>query len=62
MTVQFSSRCPDADYLGFEADARGHHRDGGEGGSIGFDAVLVNDHIIVDQSPRSALGPTPTTR
>jgi hypothetical protein len=26
MTVRFSTRCPNADYLGFEASPQGHHR------------------------------------
>src|SRR5215467_6059851 len=53
MTVQFSCRCPNADYLGFEASPEAIIATAVKAESIGFDAVFVNDHIIVDQSPRS---------
>src|SRR5215813_13327521 len=38
----------------FRRVARGHHRCREEGGGGGFDAVFVNDHIIVSDDTRSA--------
>jgi probable F420-dependent oxidoreductase len=52
--VQFSFRPPNADYLGFEATPEGIITTACKAEALGFDAVLVNDHIIVDSSPRSA--------
>jgi len=43
MSVRFSTRCPNSDYLGFETSPE-----------VGFDAIFVNDHIIVDSSSRAA--------
>ena len=54
MTVRFSCRCPNADYLGFEATPEGIITAAAKAEQLGFDAVFVNDHIIVDGSPRSA--------
>src|SRR5215469_1103237 len=54
MTVQFSCRCPNADYLGFEASSEAIIATAVKAEALGFDAVFVNDHIIVDGSPRSA--------
>ena len=51
--VQFSVRPPNADYLGFEATAEGIIAAACKAEELGFEAVLVNDHIIVDGSPRS---------
>ena len=53
--VQFSFRPPNADYLGFEATPEGIITTACKAEVLGFDAVLVNDHIIVDGSPRSAM-------
>jgi probable F420-dependent oxidoreductase len=53
MTVRFSCRCPNADYLGFEAP-EAIIASAAKAEELGFDAVFVNDHIIVDGSPRSA--------
>ncbi len=52
--VQFSFRPPNADYLGFEATSEGIIKTACKAEELGFDAVFVNDHIIVDNSPRSA--------
>lgn len=52
--VQFSFRPPNADYLGFEATSEGIITTACKAEQLGFDAVFVNDHIIVDGSPRSA--------
>jgi probable F420-dependent oxidoreductase len=54
MTVRFSCRCPNADYLGFEATPEAIIASAAKAEELGFDAVFVNDHIIVDGSPRSA--------
>jgi probable F420-dependent oxidoreductase len=54
MTVRFSCRCPNADYLGFEAAPEAIIASAAKAEELGFDAVFVNDHIIVDGSPRSA--------
>jgi probable F420-dependent oxidoreductase len=54
MTVRFSCRCPNADYLGFEATPEAIIATAVKAEELGFDAVFVNDHIIVDNSPRSA--------
>ena len=53
--VQFSVRPPNADYLGFEATPEGIIATACKAEALGFDAVFVNDHIIVDGSPRSAV-------
>ena len=53
--VQFSFRPPNADYLGFEATPAGIITTACKAEALGFDAVLVNDHIIVDSSQRSAV-------
>jgi alkanesulfonate monooxygenase SsuD/methylene tetrahydromethanopterin reductase-like flavin-dependent oxidoreductase (luciferase family) len=54
MTISFSCRCPNTDYLGFEASPDAIIQTAMKAEELGFDAVLVNDHIIVDGSPRSA--------
>ncbi len=51
--VQFSFRPPNADYLGFEATTEGIIQTARKAEELGYDAVFVNDHIIVDTSPRS---------
>jgi probable F420-dependent oxidoreductase len=50
--VQFSFRPPNADYLGFKATPEGIIQTACRAEELGFDAVLVNDHIIVDGTPR----------
>jgi probable F420-dependent oxidoreductase len=54
MTVRFSCRCPNADYLGFEATPEAIIAAAVKAEELGFDAVFVNDHIVVDNTPRSA--------
>src|ERR1043166_1331331 len=51
--VQCSFRPPGADYLGFEATPEGIIETACKAEELGFDAVLLNDHIIVDGSPRA---------
>jgi probable F420-dependent oxidoreductase len=53
MTVSFSCRCPNADYLGFKASPEAIIQGAIKAEELGFDAVFVNHHIIVDGSPRS---------
>jgi probable F420-dependent oxidoreductase len=54
MAVSFSCRCPNADYLGFETSPDAIIRTAVKAEALGFDAIFVNDHIVVDGSPRSA--------
>ncbi len=54
MSVRFSCRCPNAEYLGFEATPEAIIASARTAEALGFDAVFVNDHIIVDGSSRSA--------
>lgn len=51
--VQFSFRPPNADYLGFEATAEGIVTTACKAEELGYDSVFLNDHIIVDGSPRA---------
>jgi probable F420-dependent oxidoreductase len=50
--VQCSFRPPNADYLGFQATSEGILESACKAEELGFDAVLVNDHIIVDGTPQ----------
>jgi len=50
----FSCRCPSTDYLGFEATPEAIIASATKAEELGFDALFVNDHIIVDGSPLSA--------
>jgi probable F420-dependent oxidoreductase len=54
MTVRFSTRAPNADYLGFEASPEAIIAAAKKAEAVGFDAIVVNDHIIVGDDPRSA--------
>ena len=51
--VKYSFRLPNADYLGFAASALGILDTAVKADELGFDAVFVNDHVIVDGSARS---------
>jgi probable F420-dependent oxidoreductase len=53
MTVHFSTRCPNSDYLGFEASPEAIVAAAKKAEEVGFDAVFVNDHIIVGADARS---------
>jgi hypothetical protein len=55
MTVRFSTRAPNADYLGFEASPEAIIAAAKKAEAVGFDAIFVNDHIIVGDDARSAL-------
>ena len=52
--VAYSFRLPNADYLGFPATPEAIIRTACKAEELGFDAIFVNDHVIVDDSPRSA--------
>ena len=54
MPVRFSTRCPNSDYLGLEASPEAIVTAAKKAEEVGFDAIFVNDHIIVDGSPRAA--------
>src|SRR5271167_1056007 len=45
MTVRFSCRCPNTDYLGFEATPEGIIGSAARAEELGFDTVFVNDHM-----------------
>ena len=51
--VQYSFRLPNADYLGFPATTEAIVQAAVKAEKLGFDALFVNDHVIVDDSPRS---------
>jgi hypothetical protein len=53
MPVRFSTRAPNADYLGFEASPEAIITAAKKAEEVGFDAILVNDHIIVGNDTRS---------
>ncbi len=52
--IKYSFRLPNADYLGFPATTKAIVETACKAEVLGFDALFVNDHIIVDDSPRSA--------
>lgn len=54
MTVSFSTRAPNSDYLGFEASPEAIIAAAKKAEEVGFDAIFVNDHIIVGDDARSA--------
>ncbi len=51
--VQYSFRLPNADYLGFPATTEAIVQTAVKAEELGFDALFVNDHVIVDDSARS---------
>ena len=53
--AQYSFRLPNADYLGFPATPQAIIETACKAEKLGFDALFVNDHVIVDDAPRSAL-------
>src|SRR6201986_5097289 len=54
MTVRFSTRCPNSDYLGFQTSPEAIVAAAKKAEEVGFDAIFLNDHIIVDNSSRAA--------
>ena len=53
--TQYSFRIPNADYLGFPATPEAIVETACKAEELGFDALFVNDHVIVDDSPRNYL-------
>jgi probable F420-dependent oxidoreductase len=53
MTVAFSTRAPNSDYLGFETSPEAIVAAAKKAEEVGFDAIFVNDHIIVGGDARS---------
>ncbi len=51
--AKYSFRLPNADYLGFPATSQAIVETACKAEELGFDALFVNDHVIVDDSPRS---------
>ena len=54
MTVSFSTRAPNSDYLGFVASPEAIVAAAKKAEEVGFEAIFVNDHIIVGNDARSA--------
>ena len=52
--TQYSFRIPNADYLGFPATPEAIVETACKAKELGFDALFVNDHVIVDDSPRNS--------
>ena len=51
--MPYSFRLPNADYLGFPATTQAIAETAVKAEALGFDALFVNDHVIVDDGPRS---------
>jgi alkanesulfonate monooxygenase SsuD/methylene tetrahydromethanopterin reductase-like flavin-dependent oxidoreductase (luciferase family) len=54
MPVRFSTRAPNSDYLGLEASPEAIVAAAKKAEDFGFDAIFVNDHIVVGNDARSA--------
>jgi alkanesulfonate monooxygenase SsuD/methylene tetrahydromethanopterin reductase-like flavin-dependent oxidoreductase (luciferase family) len=54
VTVSFSTRAPNSDYLGFEASPEAIVAAAKKAEEVGFDAIFVNDHIVLGDDARSA--------
>jgi probable F420-dependent oxidoreductase len=54
MTIRFSTRAPNSDYLGFEASPEAIIAAAKKAEEVGFDAIFVNDHVVVGDDARSA--------
>jgi probable F420-dependent oxidoreductase len=54
MTVRFSTRAPNADYLGFTTSPEAIVAAAKKAEEVGFEAIFVNDHIVVGDDARSA--------
>ena len=53
--IKYSFRLPNADYLGFPATSKAIIETACKAEELEYDALFVNDHVIVDDSPHSAL-------
>ena len=58
MPVRFSTRCPNSDYLGFEALPEAIVTAAKKAEEVGFDAIFVNDHISLTALPAQHRRPT----
>src|SRR3984893_2081848 len=56
MTVRFSTRCPNSDYLGFETSPEAIVAAAEKPEEVGVDAIFITAHTIVHSSPRAAPG------
>ncbi|MBV9202363.1 MAG: LLM class flavin-dependent oxidoreductase, partial [Alphaproteobacteria bacterium] len=54
MTLLFSTRAPNTDYLGFEASPDAIITAAKKVEELGFESIFVNDHIVVGDDARSA--------
>ena len=54
MTVRFSTRAPNTDYLSFEASPEAIIAAAKKAEEVGFDAIFANDHVVVGDDARSA--------
>lgn len=54
MTLLFSTRAPNSDYLGFEASAEAIVAAAKKAEEVGFDSIFFNDRIVVGNDARSA--------
>jgi probable F420-dependent oxidoreductase len=54
MPVSFSTRAPNSDYLGFVASPEAIVAAAKKAEAVGFEAIFVNDHVIVGADARSA--------
>jgi alkanesulfonate monooxygenase SsuD/methylene tetrahydromethanopterin reductase-like flavin-dependent oxidoreductase (luciferase family) len=54
MTIRFSTRAPNSDYPGFQASPTAIIEAAKQAEEVGFDAIFVNDHIVVGDDARSA--------
>ncbi|HWB48936.1 MAG TPA: TIGR03619 family F420-dependent LLM class oxidoreductase [Stellaceae bacterium] len=54
MTLSFSTRAPNSDYLGFTASPEAIVAAARKAEEVGFDAIFVNDHVVVGDDARSA--------
>ena len=57
MPVRFSTRCPNSDYLGFETSPEAIVAAAKKAEEVGFDAIFVNDHILLTALPAQHRGP-----
>ena len=57
MPVRFSTRCPNSDYLGFEASPEAIVTAAKKAEEVGFDTIFVNDPISLTALPAQHRGP-----
>ena len=57
MPVRFSTRCSNSDYFGFAASPEAIVTAAKKAEEVGFDAIFVNDHILLTALPAQHRGP-----